>query len=184
MSVLGWLEALGVKDGDWFIDTKHRARRAMKSACFSPPARIHICLGLATMGFQQELAVKMEGGQQVPIQPVDVCALTSLKLNHFREHINWLEAYGLAKCEGWTKGRVKIYSWAIPREVDPKKIVPRAGTIFTGCPPDLHSLLNHYRVRFPTGFVPARGDIEALDRLARVTKNKLQARFARAGGAR
>src|SRR5215471_3424483 len=98
------MAALRVKEGEWFIDSKLRARRAMKSACFSGPARIHIYLGLATMGFQQELAVKMEAGKRVPVQPSDICAATGISRKHFRDHMACLEACGLAKMEGSTKG--------------------------------------------------------------------------------
>lgn len=167
-----WLVELGLKNGEYYLDSKPRARRAMKAACFSPAARIHICLGLATMGFQQELAVSLQGNKRVPIQPADICQMTGLDRRHFREYMNDLEAMGLAKSEGWTKGRFKLYSWAIPRDVDPKKIVPRAGTIYIGSlPPDLAPLLNHYRVRLPKDFVPSAGTISELERLARATKD-------------
>jgi hypothetical protein len=183
-NVPAWLAALGIKEGEYFIDSKLRARRAMKSACFSGPARIHIYLGLATMGFHQELAVRLEAGKQVPVQPADVCAATGLSRKHFREWMNCLEAHGLAKCEGWTKGRVKLYAYAVPRDVDPRKIVPRAGTIFDGCPPDLASSLNHFRIRFSDGFVPDAGTIEELERLARVAKEAESSLRAYANGLR
>jgi hypothetical protein len=142
----------------------------MKSKCFSPAARIHICLGLFTMGYQQELAVKIVDGKRTPVQPVDICSQTGLRLKHFREYMACLEAAGLARCEGSTKGRVNLYAWAVPKPVEASTIVPRAGTIFEGCPPELGSLLNHYRVRFAADFVPRAGTIDELNRLAREAK--------------
>ena len=73
-SVPPWLDELGVKSGGYFIDSKARGKRAMTSKMFSPAARIHICIGLATMGFQQELAVKMKNGKRLPLTPADICA--------------------------------------------------------------------------------------------------------------
>ena len=170
-----WLSALGVKSGDYFIDSKPRARRAMKSKFFSPAARIHICLGLATMGFQQELAVRMEAGKRVPLTPADVCTATGIGRKHFRRHMAELEAYGLAECRGSTKGRVEMYSWALPRDVDQDKIVTARGdNLQIVCedggpiPEALLSTLKHFRIR--SGFVAARGDIAELERLAQAAK--------------
>lgn len=168
-----WLATLGIKEGDYFTDSKPRARRAMKSACFSGPARIHIYLGLQTMGFQQELAVKMDAGKRVPVQPVDVCAATGIDRRHFRQYMSCLESMGLAKIEGWTKGRFKIYSYAVPRPVDPQKIVTGAVTMynsFAGCSPELKSLLDRYRIKVPKDFVTDAVTIQELQRLAEVTK--------------
>ncbi|HEU0142930.1 MAG TPA: hypothetical protein VFQ79_24635 [Bryobacteraceae bacterium] len=167
--VPGWLAQLGVREGEYFVDSKPRARRAMKSQAFSPAARIHICLGLHTMAFRQELAVKVEGGKSVPLTPQDICAETGIRREHFRRHMTELEGYGLADCKGSTKGRVEIYAWAVPRNVDVKKIVTARGDNFEWCPADLRPLLKHYRIRFSEDFVIARGDILELERLARVT---------------
>jgi hypothetical protein len=141
----------------------------MTSNGFSPPARIHICLGLATMGYQQELAVKMEGGKRVPLTPVDICAATGIRRENFRRHMAELEGCGLAECKGSTKGRVEIYAWAVPRTVDVKKIVIARDDNFSWCPSDLTPILKHYRIRFPDDFVIARDDISELERLARMT---------------
>jgi len=90
--VPAWIVPFGIKEGGWFI-SKARAKRAVTSKCFSPAARIHICLELATMGFQQKLAVKMVGGN------------------------------GARRVPRTAKGRVELYSWLVPRPVDVKKIV-------------------------------------------------------------
>ena len=168
--VPAWLAELGIKEGEYFSGSKLRAKRAMRSKCFSPAARIHICLGLHTEGFQQELAVKMEGGKKVPLQPVDVCNETGISRNHFREAMVCLEAQGLARQKGLTKGRFELYSYMVPRPVDESIIVPRAGTIIPWASPELSSLLTRFRIRFPDNFVPRAGTIQELERLARVTK--------------
>lgn len=116
--VAPWLADLGIKPGEFFTDSKLRARRAMKSRCFSPAARVHICLGLHTMGFHQERAVKMEASKQVDLTPIDIAAETGLQKQNIRRHLEELQAVGLAAVEGWTKGRVVIYAWAIPRPVE------------------------------------------------------------------
>jgi hypothetical protein len=164
-----WMAAAGLKEGEWYIDSKLRARRAMTSKCFSPAARLHIWLGLATMGFQTELATKMEAGKRVPASPTDACAATRIRREHFRKHFQELAAMGLAECRGSTKGRVELYGWAVPRPVDVKKIVPETVTIFDGCPPDLAPLLKRYRINFPPGFVTDSATISELQHLAQVT---------------
>jgi hypothetical protein len=164
-----WMVPLGIKEGEWFIDSKARAKRAMTSKCFSPAARLHIWLGLATMGFQTQLATKMETGRRVPATPKDACAAVGIRREHFHKHFKELESMGLAECRGSTKGRVELYGWALPRPVDVKKIVTETVTIFDGCPSDLAPLLKRYRVSFPPGFVTDSVTISELQRLAQVT---------------
>jgi hypothetical protein len=165
-----WLTALGIKEGEYFTDSKLRAKRAMRSPCFSGPARIHIYLGLATMAFQQELAVKMEAGKRVPVQPADVCEATGIDRRHFRQYMDCLESQGLAKTEGWTKGRFKLYAYAVPRALPSTDDVTARVTLFAGCSPELDHLLRHYRIHLPANFVPDPVTIAELERLARVTK--------------
>jgi hypothetical protein len=173
-----WLSALGVKSGEYFVDSKPRARRAMRSEFFSPAARIHICLGLATMGFQQELAVKMECGKRVPLTPADVCEATGIDRKHFRRYMDELEAYGLAECRGSTKNRVELYSWALPRELNKENIVTARGdnssvsaiTCTDGGPVSEALISTLRRLKIQAGFVAARGDIAEAERLAWVAK--------------
>ena len=181
--VPAWLAKLGVKSGGYFIDSKARAKRAMTSTGFSPVARIHICLGLATMGYQQELAVKMENGIRVPLTPADICSATGIRRENFRRHMAELEGYGLAECKGSTKGRVEIRAWAVPRTVDVKKIVIARGDDFSRCPPAIIPILKHYRIR-PPDFVIAHDDIIELERLARMTSEAESSLRAYANGLR
>jgi len=174
-----WLAALGIKNGGYFVDSKHRTRRVIESKIFSPGARIHSLLSLATMAFHQELAVKLKGGKRVPLTPADVCAATGIRREHFRRHMAELDAQGLAKCVGSTKGHVLIYAWAVPRDVQKEKIVTAVGDKFKivcedGGPvsESLMPTLRHFRIRVGSGEVMMpRGDLVELDRLARVTKD-------------
>jgi len=142
----------------------------MKNPCFSGPARIHICLCLHSAQFQQELAVKLEAGKKVPLQPSDVCAMTGVSKKHFRQYMNCLEASGLAKCEGLTKGRVLLYCYAVPRPPVIPEMVPRDGTIFESLSPEIVSLLKHYRIKVSPEMVTRDGTIEKLQRLAEAYK--------------
>jgi len=161
-----WLADLGIKPGEFYIDSKLKLRRAMKNRCFSGPARIYACLTLHSACFQQELAVKMEGDKKVPLQPSDVCAMTGISKKHFREHMYCIEHSGLGKCEGLTKDRILLYCYAVPRPPVVPEMVPGPGTIFESFPPELTSLLKHFKVRFPSDFVPGPGTILELQRLA------------------
>ena len=172
VEIAPWMKALGIKKGDYGPLTKAVARRGMTNPCFAPPARLFLALWLHTSPYRSELAVKLDEGKKIPIQPSDICAEAVISLNHFREYMNCLEFHGMGKADGWTKGRFKLYLWLVPRKVEQAEfdnnIVPRAGTIFDGCPPDLATLFAHYRIRFPAGFIPRAGTIEKLAEAARV----------------
>jgi hypothetical protein len=123
------------------------------------------------MAFQQELAVKLgPDKKRIPVQPSDVCENTGIDRRHFREYMDCLESQGLAKIEGWTKGRFKLYAYAVPQSLPSTDDVTRAVTLFAGCSPELDTLLRHYRVRIPSDFVPDPVTIAELERRARVTK--------------
>ena len=147
----------------------------MQSKSMAPVARMFICLGLATMGFQQELAVTMKNGKRVLLRPVDVCTQIGIRREHFRRYMAELESLGLAECRGAKKGEIEIYAWAVPRSIDPTKIKavpvdnpeivcedgqPISNTIF--------STLKHLRI--PAGFIASRKDFDHLERLVQETK--------------
>lgn len=168
-----WLAALGIKEGEYFVDSKLRWKRAMRSKCFSNEARVYACLSLHTMGFQQELAVKMEAGKKVPLTPTDIASETGLPRKHIREDILTLKRAGLADIKGSTKGAVEIYAWASPRpeiegedEGEGNVNCPLARGQYS--PPEwLNSLYKRFRINVPEGFVPSRGYIEAAEAAAR-----------------
>src|SRR6516165_6191200 len=120
--VPAWLSELGIKEGEYFSGSKLRAKRAMRSKCFSPAARVYLCLSLHTEGFQQELAVKMvAGGKREPLTPVDIAAESGLLKQNVRPALNELEACGLAEIKGSTKGRIEVYARALPQTPNPQK---------------------------------------------------------------
>jgi len=93
----------------------------MQNSLSSEARQVYACLELATMGFQQELAVVMERGQRRPVSPDDISVQTALSRQHVRRALAELEDEGLAERRadddgGLRKGHVEIYSWAVPRE--------------------------------------------------------------------
>jgi DNA-binding transcriptional ArsR family regulator len=109
-----------VPDGEYYFNTKARGRRMMGNSLSADARRVYACLELATMGWQQELAVIMEGGKQRPLTPTDVRQQTGLRKQHVSRALAELEDAGLAKRESddnkpLQKGHIQIYSWAVPR---------------------------------------------------------------------
>jgi DNA-binding MarR family transcriptional regulator len=106
---------------EYYFNTKDRIRRMMQNSLSSEARQVYACLELATMGFQQELAVVMERGQRRPVSPDDISVQTALSRQHVRRALAELEDEGLAERRadddgGLRKGHVEIYSWAVPRE--------------------------------------------------------------------
>lgn len=110
-----------IPPGEFYINTKDRARRMMLNSLSSDARRVYACLELATIGFQRELAVKQNSEKKiVPLRPRDVVRATQLSDRAVRFAISELEREGLAKREGDEKkglqnGHVRLYSWAVPR---------------------------------------------------------------------
>jgi hypothetical protein len=73
------------------------------------------------MGFQQELAVTMEGGEKRPLTPTDIRQQTGLLKQCVNRGLVELEDAGLALRKApdggaLRKGNVLLYSWASPRQ--------------------------------------------------------------------
>jgi hypothetical protein len=121
--------------GEYYFNTKARARRMMKNSLSPEARRVYACLELATMGFQQELAViAISKDQTRPITRSDIAKQTGFSEPHVRRSLVELEEQGLAERRGTDdgplhKGKVEIYSWAVPREPKPKKGSQRAAPI-------------------------------------------------------
>lgn len=161
--VPAWLSDLGVKEGEYFTDSKARWKRAMKARCFCPAARVYACLGLHTMAFRQQLAVKMEAGKRVHLTPQDVAAETGIAKQKIRGLMLELHEWGLAEIKGSTKGRVELYAWAVPREVEHGQNGNRAGYHFEGAPKSLQRLLSRFRIDLPPDFVISAGYLSGVN---------------------
>lgn len=116
-----WLEDLGVEKGGWYCSSKARPKRLMKTSLTGEAQRVYACLELATMAFQQELAVKMDKGRRVPLTQADISDQTALRKQHVNRALKELEDRGLAERRPINggeraKGNVAIYSWAAPRQ--------------------------------------------------------------------
>lgn len=169
-----------VRKGDWYINTKARARRMMANSLSSDARRVHACLELATMGFSQELAVTMENGEQRPLTPTDIQKQTGLPRQEVRRGLDDLEVAGLAARRaddenGLRRGHVLIYSWASPRSTgEEKEIVgERAYKLPSWFPESCEALkpfLSHYKIRLTEEFVGERAYISELEELAHAYK--------------
>src|SRR4030095_17027018 len=89
-----WLAALGIKEGEYLTTSKLREQRASKARCISEAGRVHACLGLHTMGCQQQLAVKMAAGKRVWLSPADVAAETGVRRDHVMRAMAQLKDWG------------------------------------------------------------------------------------------
>jgi len=167
-----------VPDGDYYFNTKARGRRMMANSLSSDARRVYACLELATMGFQQELAVTMERGEQRPLTPTDVLQHTGLSRQNVRRGFEELEDAGLARRQApdggaLRKGNVLLYSWALPRE--PKKEdCSRARLQLPDWFPDsweaLKPLISRYKYSFIEDEVAARDYKDEIDAAARAYK--------------
>jgi hypothetical protein len=109
-----------IEAGEYYFNTKARCREMMVRDDLSGEARrVYACLELATMAWKQELAVVMDAGGVRPMTPTDISKQTGLSKQNTRRALVELENQGLAERRGTegrlTKGRVEIYSWAVPR---------------------------------------------------------------------
>jgi hypothetical protein len=164
-----------IKDGEYYFNTKARARRMCLNSLSSDARRVYACLELATMGWQQELAVIMDAGEKRPLTPNDIRLQTGLSRQHVTTGLVELEDAGLAERRSrdggaLRKGQVLIYSWAVPRP--PKKEdCTRAQVQFPDWFPEswepLKALISRYKYSITADEVTARGYKEEGDAAAR-----------------
>lgn len=146
--------------GEFYGNTKPRARRMMQNPLSNQARRIYACLELATMGYQQELAVKTTRGrngrpEQQPLTPSDIANETGLSRQHVRRGLAELERAGLAErrpADGNTlrKGQVRLYSWAIPRKEVARKVAARGYNFPAWFPPvwePLRPLISRFKLQ-------------------------------------
>jgi hypothetical protein len=171
--------ALEIADGDFYFNTKARGRRMMANSLSCDARRVHACLELATMGFQQEECVVAIGKNQTrPLTPTDIKDQTGLSRQNVRRAFEELDDAGLAErraADGGAlrKGQVLIYSWAVPRP--PKKEdCSRARLQFPDWFPEswepLKPLISRFKYSLIDDEVAARDYKEELDAAARAYK--------------
>ena len=168
-----------VPNGEWYINTKARGRRMMANSLSSDARRVYACLELATMGWQQELAVIMDDGKTRPLTPGDIAKQTGLSRQHVRRGIEDLENAGLAERRApdggaLRKGQVLLYSWALPRQ--PKEEdCSHARLQFPSWFPDswepIRPFITRLRLSLIDDDVAARGYIESVAEAARRYKD-------------
>lgn len=152
-------QPIEIEPGGYYYNTKARCQRIMRESLSPEAYRVHACLELATMGFHQELAVKMDRGKQVPLTPGDISRQTGLSKQHTRRAMVELENNGLAerRSDGsgsqrvatsshskqtLQRGKILIFSWALPRVPEAVSGSQRAATWDQpGLPPQFNPLL-------------------------------------------
>jgi predicted DNA-binding transcriptional regulator len=87
--------------------------------------RVWASLALHTMGFQQELAVRMDKGVLAPLRQIDIAKETGIDVRHVQTAIRNLEKQGLVTRQGKTKGEVKILCQAPPSPSSPSILLKR-----------------------------------------------------------
>ena len=153
-----WLSDLGVKPGEFQVETKARLRHAMKSREWPEKQRVWACLSLATMGFNQELAVKLERGQVVPLTQSDIEKQTGILVKNVHRCVLDLEAEGwllrvpVDEARGLRRGEVQIHCYAVPRPPKRTKMEPEAqpeADRYAGVAPELAYWLRHLKLGVP-----------------------------------
>ena len=169
-------ESIDIPPREFYFNTKARARRMMQNSLSSDARRVYACLELATMGFQQELAVIMEGGKQRPLTPGDIGKQTGLTKQNVRRGVVELEDAGLAQRissdDGALRnGHVQIYSWAVPRTPGRTKSEVVERDYFPPWFPDswipLKPLIRRFKYKLPFDEVVVRDYFEEVEVAAR-----------------
>jgi hypothetical protein len=114
---------IAIRPGDYYFNTKARARRVMLNSLSADGRRVYACLELATMGYRQELAVTMADGKARPLTPGDVAKQTRLSNQNVRRALAELERAGLARRvaddgKDLRHGHIRMYCWAYPRPAE------------------------------------------------------------------
>jgi biotin operon repressor len=160
----------------------------MLNSLTSDARRVYACLELATMGFQQELAVTMSNGKQRPLSPADITHQTGLSRQHVRSGLAELERAGLAKRvaddgKDLRHGHVLIYSFAYPQSTAGEKPdVAARGYIPTWFPESWEAfrpLINRFKLRLIPDDVAARAYFAEGEQIARsyLEAEEVAARF-------
>jgi hypothetical protein len=154
-----WLSDLGVKPGEFQVETKARLRHAMKSREWPEKQRVWACLSLATMGFNQELAVKLERGQVVPLTQGDIEKQTGILVKNVHRCVldlegeGWLLRKAVDEERGLRRGEVQIHCYAVPRPPKRTKMEPEAqpeADRYADVAPEIAYWSRHLKLGVPT----------------------------------
>jgi hypothetical protein len=149
-----WLYDAGVKPGGFFVETKARIMRAMTDTSWPEKPRVWACLALHTMGFNQELAVKMERGSTVPLRQVDIARETGVPIKSVHRCVVELQADGWLLRETGSDGELKILCFAVPRRASLKRSeedpAPEVSRKYDGLPENLAYWLRHLKLGVPS----------------------------------
>jgi DNA-binding transcriptional ArsR family regulator len=114
-------ETIAIAPGEYYFNTKARARRMMTDPLKKEGRQVYACLELGTMGFKRETAVEMERGKERWLTSSDIAYKTGLAIPNVRRGLVELEEAGLAERRSddggpLRPGHIVIHSWAVPRE--------------------------------------------------------------------
>lgn len=188
-----WLAGFGIGKGDWYLEAKPRVRSAMRSPKFSNAARVWLCLGLHTMPYKSELAVKvvrLPDGRLVrrKLRPADVAEETLLERQEVRRGMEELEAEKMAERrpidgKDLTKGNVELYCFVKPvrSEASGKIVGARTYNFSADLDPDqqadLTKILRTFKVT-QNGFVVSSQHIPPLEAAYSDYKNALKEAYS------
>ena len=153
-----WFYAQGVKPGEWYRETKARTRAAVANPDWPEKQRVWASLSLHTMGFDGEIAVKMERGQKVPLRQADIAREVGIPLKSVHRCVVELEGEGWLSREtpavGPGETELQIRCYAVPREPKAGEANPSmapARPVYDVLPEELGYWLRHLKLGIPTG---------------------------------
>ena len=141
------------------METKARLQHAMKNQEWPEKQRVWACLSLATMGFNQELAVKLARGQVVPLTQTDIANQTGIAVKNVHRSVldleseGWLKRTPVDEARGLLRGEVQIHCYAIPRPVKKPKAESEdepETSKYAGLAPELSYWLRHLKLGVPS----------------------------------
>ena len=153
-----WFYSQGVKPGEWYRETKARTRAAMANTKWPEKQRVWACLSLHTMGFDRELAVRMERGQAVPLRQVDIAKETGIDRRSVYRCVAELEREGWLLRESVKAGtdgkEYQIHCYALPRRpkieaANPATAAGPASSVYDGLPEELARWCRHFKFPGP-----------------------------------
>ena len=159
---------LAIPPGEYYINTKARPQWLMQNTLSNRARRVHACLDIMTVNWQQERAIVMVNGRKVAASREDISDRTRMPVQDVSKALLELKAAGLGDCkeDPSDKRKLEIYSWAVPRPVEKPQNPNRAHFV---SPPWLPE-----NEKFLTSFIKRRriktyDNLDHLDETARTS---------------